>query len=331
MIKERTVWTICSALALAGASMAGADAPIVQCNGLTCGGTGGNPTYPVHFWGFSYYYEIDAVSYPMMEFRVGTNDLDIDHYANVTRPEGWHFAVEPIGMSQACGLFTEHGDISTMPCFGLTAGSVRWWTDDPNNAIETFEFGFTHAHPPIDVGWTLTTRREMPGEPPQEYVFTPFWDAPVGIEMGPLHGPSADNICFGNDGCDPFHYCLLDDCDAESGICVLRPVLCPNYWHPVCGCDGVTYSNGCYAAREGVNVAHDGPCSCTGDFDENGFIDVADLFFVLQHWGPCPDPPAPCPGDVYGFDGGPDGRVNVVDFFWLLHHWGPCPLTPMPI
>jgi hypothetical protein len=31
---------------------------------------------------------------------------------------------------------------------------------------------------------------------------------------------------------------------------------------PVCGCDGQTHANACYAARLAVSIAHPGPCEC---------------------------------------------------------------------
>ncbi|MCH8147838.1 MAG: hypothetical protein IH987_07570, partial [Planctomycetes bacterium] len=35
---------------------------------------------------------------------------------------------------------------------------------------------------------------------------------------------------------------------------------CPNVWDPVCGIDGVTYSNACFAELAGVPIAHLGEC-----------------------------------------------------------------------
>src|SRR4030042_4262997 len=61
-------------------------------------------------------------------------------------------------------------------------------------------------------------------------------------------GSSAPIYCWSSYDCDPEQYCLFDGCAAETGVCVPRPEACPGGWDPVCGCDGVTYSNGGYAA-----------------------------------------------------------------------------------
>jgi hypothetical protein len=69
--------------------------------------------------------------------------------------------------------------------------------------------------------------------------------------------------CWDDWSCAPGQYCKKPTGDCWGpGHCQLIPSVCPTYSDPVCGCDGVTYSNAACAAAVGVNVAFDGPCSC---------------------------------------------------------------------
>ena len=54
------------------------------------------------------------------------------------------------------------------------------------------------------------------------------------------------------------------------GTCAPRGEVCPEIFDPVCGCNGVTYSNSCFAGVDGINVASEGPCeepatTCSSD------------------------------------------------------------------
>jgi hypothetical protein len=164
-------------LLLLGGGVARGDAPLVFCEGRSCGGGGER----------DYCYRVEATRDPLLEFRVGSNDLDPAHYRNLLTPPGWSFTVEDLPMAHAHGVETRHGEVSPGPCYCLTEGSVHWWTDDPRAAIEVFTFGFDQGSSAEDLGWELLSRRE--GPPPEFHRFAEDWGAPLGSGMGPLHGP----------------------------------------------------------------------------------------------------------------------------------------------
>ncbi len=56
-----------------------------------------------------------------------------------------------------------------------------------------------------------------------------------------------------------FVACNCDDennCEAiDNTDCV-----CPEYWEPLCGCDGITYSNICFLECAGIEEYEEGEC-----------------------------------------------------------------------
>lgn len=93
------------------------------------------------------------------------------------------------------------------------------------------------------------------------------------MEDKPMDTPD----CTSNSDCDRSQYCAgrIGMCRG-AGQCVVRPQACPLVFDPVCGCDGQTYGNTCFAAMAGTRVESLGECppdNCRSNDDcEDGFF-----------------------------------------------------------
>jgi len=67
--------------------------------------------------------------------------------------------------------------------------------------------------------------------------------------------------CVTNAQCQRGEFCRGDGCDTPGGCVLIRgPSDCSGVVEQVCGCDGRTYVNACWAASGGTRVAHPGAC-----------------------------------------------------------------------
>ncbi len=73
-------------------------------------------------------------------------------------------------------------------------------------------------------------------------------------------GGVAEVLCGTGEYCDyEVGQCPEEVADLE-GACKIIPDACTADVMPVCGCDGMTYSNACQAAMAGVSIKQAGEC-----------------------------------------------------------------------
>ncbi|MFT7622377.1 MAG: hypothetical protein ACI9WU_001550 [Myxococcota bacterium] len=118
--------------------------------------------------------------------------------------------------------------------------------------------------------------------------------------------------CGGEAGiiCPSDYYCFFlpeDHCGGNDsmGTCIIKPLGCDDDYEPVCGCDGQTHSNACYANEAGTSVATEGECGtnpthCGLDADcgSGEFCQFSPGGCgETQELGTCVDKPGACDGN----------------------------------
>ncbi len=87
------------------------------------------------------------------------------------------------------------------------------------------------------------------------------WMAVLLVFCACVPGSPQPQSCLKAQDCSRREYCArpIGECDA-AGTCWPRPEICLQLYSPVCGCDGVDYSNTCKAAARGASVARADTC-----------------------------------------------------------------------
>ena len=136
---------------------------------------------------------------------------------------------------------------------------------------------------------------------------------------------------------DPGEFCKLgvgQCCCDFQGVCTAIPTACPEYYDPVCGCDGVTYSNECFADAAATSIDHLGPCGqiCGGiqglPCDDGELCLLPEGGCCCDFQGLCVPIPEECPetcDPVCGCDGQTyRNACQAIQAGSSIDHVGPC-------
>lgn len=85
------------------------------------------------------------------------------------------------------------------------------------------------------------------------------------LDAGSSDAGTGTGVVACTPACPAGEYCVVRAECANAGTCRPRPTpgteMCPAVYAPVCGCDGITYSNGCEAGLAGMTTAFTGTCA----------------------------------------------------------------------
>ena len=137
--------------------------------------------------------------------------------------------------------------------------------------------------------------------------------------LGHVVGQTGSEVVFGD--WDPFFY------NGTSMVDLNNVIPANSGWHLVWAFDindndwivGFGQHNG--QDRAFLLVPID---DCPADIDNSGAVNVNDLLTVIAGWGPCPAPPAMCPGNIIN-SGTSANQVDVNDLLAVITSWGACP------